>query len=207
LKRALQRGHFVNTEAGKELLERSRKDSNVVATFIEECITHDLAVMMPTTDFYAAFKEWWISENGEKSAAPSPTHVGLELAALPNSRIAQNKDKFKLSTGQRFYLGCYLNEAGEEFWEDAATTVRLMKPQSRLAEQEKSIKEPVPEDWMKTDEYRRIQANTERFREQQRERMKAEWETPETPEEREEREALLRRAAEARGHGKPISWT
>lgn len=80
--------------------------------------------MMLTTNFYAVFKEWWISEHGEKAALPSPTHVGLELAALPNSRIAQNKDKFKLSTGQRFYLGCYLNLAGERLWYDAAYTAR-----------------------------------------------------------------------------------
>jgi P4 family phage/plasmid primase-like protien len=201
LKRALERGHFVNTKAGSDMLERSRKDSNVVATFLEECVTYDLTVMMVTTDFYAAFKEWWISENGEKAAVPSPTHVGLELAALPNSRIAQNKNRFKLSTGQRFYLGCYLNEAGEGFWQDAATTARLMKPQSRLAQQEKSIKELVSKDWKKTDEYRRIQANAERFREQQLEEARAELETPEAREEQ-----LLRKPAEARLHD-PISRT
>ena len=167
LKRALERGHFINTEAGKDLLEQSRKESNVVAAFVEECVTHDLTVMMTTTDFYAAFKEWWISEHGEKAAVPSPTHVGLELAALPKLRIAQNKDKFKLATGQRFYLGCYLNAVGEQFWKDAANSARLLKPQSRLAEQGKPYKDPVPSKWKNCEEYRRIETNTERFREQE----------------------------------------
>lgn len=167
LKRALERGHFVNTKAGNDLLEQSRKDSNVVAAFVEECITHDLAVMMLTTDFYSAFKEWWISEHGEKVPPPSPTHVGLELAALPNSRIAQNKNKFKLSNGQRFYLGGYLNEVGEQFWQDGANAARLQKPQSRLAERDKPQKEPVPDKWKKIDEYRRAETNTARLKEQQ----------------------------------------
>jgi hypothetical protein len=167
LKRALERGHFVNTKVGKEMLEQSRNDSSTVAAFVEECITHDLNVAMLTTDFYAAFKEWWISENGEKSAVPSPTHVGLDLAALPNSRIAQNKNKFKLATGERFYLGGHLSIAGELFWEDAATTARLLKPQSRLAEMDKPYKEPVCDRWKNTEEYRRIEANTARFKEQQ----------------------------------------
>jgi P4 family phage/plasmid primase-like protien len=167
LKRALERGHFVNTKAGQELLEQSRKDSNVVAAFLDDCVTYDLTVMMATTDFHAAFKEWWISENGEKAAVPSPTHVGLELAALPNSRIAQNKNKFKHSTGQRFYVGGYLNEAGEKFWEDATNAERLFKPNSRLAQQDRACKEPVPKKWKQTEEYRRIEANAERLKEQQ----------------------------------------
>jgi len=167
LKRALERGHFVNTKAGLDLLEQSRKDSNVVAAFIDDCVTYDLTVMLLTTDFYAAFKEWWISENGEKIAAPSPTHVGLELAALPNSRIAQNKNKFKLATGERFYLGCYLNAAGEGFWQDATNAARLQKSNSRLAQQDRPCKEPVPKKWKQTDEYRRIEANAERVKEQQ----------------------------------------
>lgn len=175
LKRALERGHFVNTKAGNDLLEQSRKDSNVVAEFVEECITHDLTVMMLTTDFYSAFKEWWISEHGEKVPPPSPTHVGLELAALPNSRIAQNKNKFKLSTGQRFYLGGYLNEVGEGFWQDASNTARLLKPQTRLAQRAKPQKEPVPDKWKKIDEYRRAEANAARLKERQhRERHTAE---------------------------------
>ncbi|MCK1521925.1 DNA primase family protein [Bradyrhizobium sp. 17] len=40
LKRALERGHFVNTKAGNDLLEQSRKDSNVAASFLEECVTY-----------------------------------------------------------------------------------------------------------------------------------------------------------------------
>jgi P4 family phage/plasmid primase-like protien len=166
LKRALERGHFVNTNAGLDLLEQSRKESNVVAAFLDECVTYDLTVMMSTTDFYAAFKEWFISENGEKAAVPSPTHVGLELAALPNSRIAQNKDRFKLAAG-RFYLGCYLNSAGEGFWQDATNAARLLKPNSPLVQQDSPRKEPVPKDWKKIDAYRRIEANTERVKDQQ----------------------------------------
>jgi hypothetical protein len=198
LKRALERGHFINTEAGKDLLEQSRKESNVVAAFVEECVTHDLTVMMTTTDFHAAFKEWWISEHGEKAAVPSPTHVGLELAALPKLRIAQNKDKFKLATGQRFYLGCYLNVIGEEFWKDAANSARLLKPQSRLAEQSKPYKDPVPSKWKNCEEYRRIETNTERFREQEQELQQADHNVADATEIVEVARKVASKVAEAR---------
>lgn len=42
-----------------------------------------------------------------------------------------------------------------------------MKSQSRLAEQNKPQKDPVPKKWKETDEYRRIEANTDRLKEQQ----------------------------------------
>jgi P4 family phage/plasmid primase-like protien len=163
LKRALERGHFVNTDLGRELLEQSRKDSNSVAAFVEECIDYDLTVMMPSADFYAAFEQWWVGEHGDKSVVPSPTTVGLDLAALPNSRIAQNKKKFRNEPG-RFYLGCMLNETRRGLWQDASNIARQSGGGGRLADEFKRTKDPIPAKWKDTDEYQRIVGNTERVK-------------------------------------------
>jgi P4 family phage/plasmid primase-like protien len=157
LKRALERGHFVNTEVGKELLEESRKDSNVAASFVEECVELNTLRMVSTADFYAAFRQWWISEHGEKNI-PSPTHVGLSLLALPEQRIAQNKAKFR-KDNKRFYVGCELNPAGISFWEDERSTV-LARGNDRhsMSSFGQELSVPVPDDFKKTEEWKRIEA-------------------------------------------------
>ncbi len=164
LQRALQRGHFVNTESGKDLLEQSRKDSNCAAAFVDECLDADAEVMMSTIDVYATFKQWWISEHGDRAVVPSPTTFGHDLANLPNSRIAQDKKKFKNKASQRFYLGCKLNVAGIGFWEDAAFIARVSGSiDHRMAETvEKTIRE-IPPTWKATEVYRRVVPNIQRF--------------------------------------------
>jgi hypothetical protein len=122
--------------------------------------------MVPTFDFYETFKRWWVDQHGEKNPVPSPTNVGLNLANLPHSRIAQNKDKFKRADGTRFYLGGYLNTEGGLFWDDARRDASLSGRSSRLADDLKHTKEPIPPKWKETEEYRRIVANTERIKEQ-----------------------------------------
>jgi putative DNA primase/helicase len=173
LKRALERGHLVNTDAGKDLLEQSRKDSNSVAAFAEECLDYDEQLMICTANFYAVFRQWWISEHGEKSTIPSPTTVGLDLGSLPKSCIAQNKKKFKRANGQRFYLGAKLNETGKVFWEDAVNAASASGATTqRLAKTFIGTKEEIPAKWKVTDEYRRIVPNIQRFKQQQEELKK-----------------------------------
>jgi len=174
LKRALQRGYLINTKIGEELLEKSRKDSNSAAGFLEECITHDLTVMTSTADFYAAFEVWWREEHGDRSIVPSRTTVGQDLASISNSRIAQDKAKFRRDTGERFYLGCMLNEAGKSLWQIASHNMTLTgKHVAHMSEEVRQTVKPIsPETWKETDEYRRIVANTERFKKQAEEARK-----------------------------------
>jgi len=174
LKGALQRGYLINTKTGEELLEKSRKDSNSVAGFLEECITYDLTVMTSTADFYAAFEVWWREEHGDRGIVPSRTTVGQDLASISNSRIAQDKAKFRRDTGERFYLGCMLNEAGKSLWHVAWRNVSITG--NRVAHMSEELRQTVkpisPETWKETDEYRRIVANTERFKKQAEEARK-----------------------------------
>jgi P4 family phage/plasmid primase-like protien len=175
LQRALQRGHFVNTESGKDLLEKSRKDSNCAAAFVDECLDADAEAMMSTTDVYSTFKRWWIGEHGEKSTVPSPTTFGHDLANLPNSRIAQDKNKFKNKSSQRFYLGCKLNEAGIGYWQDAANIACISGTKDhRLAETVEKTMRDISPTWKATEEYRRIVPNIQRFVEEQKKRERKE---------------------------------
>jgi P4 family phage/plasmid primase-like protien len=165
LKRALERGHFVNTEAGKALVEQSRKDSNSVAAFVDECIDADEGAMMSVDDFYAAFKQWWLDEHGDKTKVPSRTTVGNDLASLTNARIAQNKAKFKNKASQRFYLGAVLNKAGERAWQDAASSAGGAT--HKLATSVSDVTKLILPKWMQSEEYRRVVPNIQRFKERQ----------------------------------------
>jgi hypothetical protein len=119
LKRALERGHFINTDAGEAVLEDARKDSNIVAGFMADCIDYDADKMISTVDFYAAHRKWFGEQHGDrKEGGPTPDLVGKHLAALCDPLILQNKKKFREENGLRFYLGIKLNNsAGKEFFE------------------------------------------------------------------------------------------
>jgi hypothetical protein len=168
LKRALERGYFINTKIGEDLLEQSRRDSNSVAGFLAECITHDLTVMTSCADFYVTYEVWWREQHGDRSVAPSRTTVGQDLASIPNSRIAQDKAKFRRDTGERFYLGCMLSEAGKALWQIASNKASITG--DRVAHMSQEVKQTIkpisPDSWKETEEYLRIVANTKRFKKQ-----------------------------------------
>ncbi len=168
LKRALERGYFHNTKIGEDLLEQSRRDSNSVAGFLAECITHDLTVMTSTADFYVTYEVWWREQHGDRSLVPNRTTVGQDLASTPNSRIAQDKGKFRRDTGERFYLGCMLSEAGKALWQIASNKASITG--DRVAHMSQEVKQTIkpisPDSWKETEEYRRIVTNAERFKKQ-----------------------------------------
>ena len=122
LKRALQRGHFVNTEAGEAILEEARKDSNIVAGFLSDCIDYDADTMISTVDFFGSLRKWFVEQHGDrKEGGPTPDLVGKHLAALCDPQIVRDKNKYRDKQGLRFIIGIKLNEAGRAFFESCLT--------------------------------------------------------------------------------------
>jgi hypothetical protein len=152
LQRALQRGHFVNTEAGKDVLEEARMDSNLVAGFIEECIEYDADVMISTVDFFGPFKRWWGEQHGDKKDGPTPDTVGRHLVALSDPRIVRNNKKYRDKPGLRFYIGIKLNEdAGKAFFESCLTADLSGHVHAELARMSTSYEDsirPITASWL-----------------------------------------------------------
>jgi P4 family phage/plasmid primase-like protien len=163
LKRALERGHFIDTAAGEELLEEARKDSNVVAGFNEDCIEYDDNVMISSVDYCAAFAGWWSEQHGNEKTGLSPTLIGSHLADLCDPLIAQNKKKFKDRDGLRFYVGIKLNKtAGKLFFEsklDEDLSGRIHTAIPRMSHSYEATIRPIPPSWLEHEEIKRLKAN------------------------------------------------
>ena len=160
LKRALERGYFVNTKMGEDILEDVRLDSNIVAGFLKDCVDFDADVMISTADFNEVFRSWWKEKHGDEKSSPSPSLIGSHLAALAHPLIAQNKKKFKNEKGMRFYIGVKLNEAGKDFFETKITT--CFNPSETVPRMSKSYEDsiqPIKEVWLDDPEIIRIKNN------------------------------------------------
>jgi energy-coupling factor transporter ATP-binding protein EcfA2 len=164
LKRALERGHYVNTESGEAALEEARKDSNIVKGFMPDCIDYDADVMISKVDFLAAVRKWFGEQYGDKKeGGPSPDMIGRHLVALNDPLIVQNKDKYKDRNGLRFYIGIKLNEgAGKEFFESCLTeefgSTRIRTELARMSTSYKDTIRPIPAGWLGHVEIKELKA-------------------------------------------------
>jgi phage/plasmid-associated DNA primase len=111
LRRALERGHLSLTTEMVDTAHEIRRDSNLVAGFLEDCVTYDPDMRISAPDFCLAFASWWQQENGENRSAPSNGTVGKALLAMADRRVAIDRKELR-DTRQRYYAGIVLNTEG-----------------------------------------------------------------------------------------------
>jgi phage/plasmid-associated DNA primase len=153
-KRALDRGHYINTRAGEALLEGILDDSNVARAFNKDCVEFDPGAMTSAPDYRAALVQWWEEHHGDDIKPPNATMIGVHLKALGDPRILQDKDKFRDDDGKRFYLGIKLNQAGLDHWLTASLEERQSgrKSATRTSPSAKSVAQQIKPEWLKLPE-------------------------------------------------------
>ena len=155
-KRALQEGCYINTKAGKDLLESILDDSNVARAFIKDCSDPDPNAMISTPDFMQALVQWWHEHHGDEAKPPSATMVGLHLKAMSDPRYLQDKNIFKDENGLRFYLGIRLNKSGLDYWTTANMednqSGRSSRSAARTSSSEAAVTRAIKNDWLKLPE-------------------------------------------------------
>jgi P4 family phage/plasmid primase-like protien len=110
LRRALERGRLVLTHTMMQALGAIRRDTNLVAGFLEQCCTYDSFKRISAPDFALAFSAWWLAEKGENRQTPSNESISKALKAMADPLIAMGDD---LRDGKRrYYGGLILNEEG-----------------------------------------------------------------------------------------------
>jgi P4 family phage/plasmid primase-like protien len=110
LRRALERGRLVLTQTMMQALGAIRRDTNLVAGFLEQCCTYDSFKRISAPDFALAFSAWWLAEKGENRQTPSNESISKALKAMAHPLIAMGDD---LRDGKRrYYGGLILNEEG-----------------------------------------------------------------------------------------------
>jgi hypothetical protein len=164
LKRALERGRLILTKQMSDSLDEIRKDSNLVAGFLEECCYYDFDRRLAVPDFCLAFAAWWLQNKGENRTPPSNEAIGKALAAMADPMIAIGGEELR-DTKRRYYAGLVLNEEGLEFhragWESHDLTGKtanatppnetvnsLMSPQWLQKPSIKTMKERQVQDCM-----------------------------------------------------------
>ena len=66
----------------KDTANEVRKDSNLVAGFLEECCHYDQDMRISAPDFCSAFAAWWKQNKGEDRSRPSNEMIGKALKAM-----------------------------------------------------------------------------------------------------------------------------
>ena len=118
LRRAKERGFFDLPAEVKETADEIRRDSNLVAGFMEECVEFNPERRVSIPDFCAAFSVWWLESKGEDRRLPSNEAIGKAVVALGDLRIAHHSKELRDNT-RRYYAGIRLTESGVKFWQRA----------------------------------------------------------------------------------------
>jgi hypothetical protein len=148
LRRAAARGHFVLPEHSQEAAADVRRDSNMVAEFVETCISFDPLVMVPAADFGIAFCLWWEERKGGKFDFPSGDVITKALKALGDDRIGIHRTDLKYNH-RRHFAGIELNAEGQQYWRSAMASDdnRLMARKAQATHLGQTPTYAIPEAW------------------------------------------------------------
>jgi phage/plasmid-associated DNA primase len=124
MRRAMERGHFVNTEEGEAALSEMQTESGIVGAFLEECVSFGADFMITVPDFCAAFKAHWQQNKATKHGTPANENVSRALRAIGDPCIGVNTKELR-DKKKRYYAGMNLNAVGLEYWQAANDADRI----------------------------------------------------------------------------------
>jgi len=156
LKRGLERGRLVLTKSMSDTIEEIRKDSNLVAGFLEECVFYDPDHMVSRTDFCVAFSAWWQAERGETYSAPNNELIGKAVVAMNDPLIATGS-RLK-DTYHRYFAGIVLNPIGLSYHQAGADSHHLEAKLANTTGPGEFVNKLIPESWKQKSEVIAMQA-------------------------------------------------
>jgi hypothetical protein len=146
LQRALKRGFIELTDEIKGTANAIRRDSNLVAGFLEECVEYDPDRRVSNPDFCAAFAVWWLEHKGEDRRLPSNEAIGKSLSAMSDPRIAINPEELR-DKRRRYYAGIVLNEQGLEYWKRAVEASVFEGKTTNTTARDGIVNDAIPDTW------------------------------------------------------------
>jgi P4 family phage/plasmid primase-like protien len=145
LKRGLERGRLILTKSMADTIEEIRRDSNMVAGFVDECCHHDPDKMVSTQDFSLAFSAWWQQNRGETYSPPSNELIGKSVVAMADPLIATGREL--RDNTRRYYAGMVLNEEGLSFHKAGAASNHLEAKQANTTAFDGQVNKTIPAAW------------------------------------------------------------
>jgi P4 family phage/plasmid primase-like protien len=148
LKRALERGRLLPTAAMRESTDEIRKDSNLVAGFLEDCCEYDYNRRISAPDFCLAFAAWWKANKSDSSGTPSGESIGKALQAMSDQNIAIDRKALR-DTKRRYYAGIMLNEEGLAFHRAGHDLHELRGKTANATAPTDQVNQLMTEEWLK----------------------------------------------------------
>jgi hypothetical protein len=148
LARALERGFLALTKEMKDASDDIRRDSNLVAGFLEECVEYDPERRLSTPDFCLAFATWWRQNKGEDRNCPSNETVGKALISMADPMIAINPKELR-DMHRRYYAGIVLNEEGLAFHRAGHEMHDLQGKTANTTDPKGQVNSAIPAEWLK----------------------------------------------------------
>src|SRR5216683_1796972 len=145
LQRALVRGRLLPTAAMSATNDEIRRDSNMVAGFLNDCCWYDYNKMVSTPDFSLAFSAWWQQNRGETYSPPSNDAIGKALAAMSDPLIALGRD-FR-DKHRRYYPGLILNDEGLNYHQAGLNNRNLVAKTANTTAPNEKVNKPIPITW------------------------------------------------------------
>lgn len=146
MKRASDRGHFLDTEEMKQATQAMRADSNIVAGFLADCCEYTPEYMVSKPDFHAAFSLWWKENKGDERGSPSIDSVGRAITALYDKRLGNDSHELKYKN-LRYFAGVKLNETGLDLWMANFNTSSVKGDSSRISSRIEDVNTKIPSEW------------------------------------------------------------
>ncbi len=146
LQRALQRGSIALTDSIKETSDEIRRDANLVAGFLEECIEYDPMARIKVSDFCLAHSAWWLELKGEDRRLPSNDTIGNALSAMADPRIAMHPKELRDGRA-RYYCGIGLNRAGLRYHKTAYESSLFEGKITTATNPDREVNSLLPPSW------------------------------------------------------------
>jgi phage/plasmid-associated DNA primase len=146
LKRALERGYLSLTADMKSSADDIRRDSNLVAGFLEECIVYDQDKRVSVPDFCLALAAWWKQNKGEDRNVPSNESISKALVSMADPMIAINSKELR-DNKRRYYAGIALNEEGLAFHMAGYESRELDGKLANTTEPKGNVNSVIPFEW------------------------------------------------------------
>jgi P4 family phage/plasmid primase-like protien len=146
LKRTLERGSIETTASIQETAEMIRRDSNLVAGFLDECIGYDPMARIRVADFCLAHSAWWLELKGEDRRLPTNEAVSKALKAMGDGRIGMDRKEMR-DTTSRYYCGVALNKAGLRYHRTAFESRLFEGKVATATEPDREVNGMIPVSW------------------------------------------------------------
>lgn len=147
LQRALDRQFIELTDEMRDTADEIRRDSNLVAGFLDECIEFDPDRRVSVPDFCASFSVWWLENKGEDRRMPSNEAISKALVAMSDPRIAIHSKELR-DNSRRYYAGIILNEQGIGFHKRATEAKMFEGKVASTTTGDGLVNSLIPEAWM-----------------------------------------------------------